>query len=99
MGMPMAKTGDPLRGAGGRMAYFVYIIKSPSFGSHYYGSAEHVETNLKRHNGSNDRYTKSLHDALPIYTEAFETRTEAYKRERFFKTVDGYKYLKEKGII
>lgn len=33
------------------------------------------------------------------YYENYKTRSEAVLRERFFKSVNGYKWLKEKGII
>jgi len=33
------------------------------------------------------------------YFEEFATRKEAFERERFFKSIDGYNWLKEKGII
>jgi len=33
------------------------------------------------------------------YFEEFETRSEAFKRERFFKSIDGYNYLKSQKII
>jgi putative endonuclease len=33
------------------------------------------------------------------YYEEFETKGDAMKREKFFKTIEGYKFLKEKLII
>jgi len=33
------------------------------------------------------------------YKEEFNTRSEAVRRERFFKSYDGYKYLKSQKII
>ena len=32
------------------------------------------------------------------YLESFDSKTEALKRERFFKTLSGYRWLKRKGI-
>jgi putative endonuclease len=34
-----------------------------------------------------------------IYQEAFTTRAEAMKRERFFKSIEGYQWLKDKAIL
>jgi hypothetical protein len=33
------------------------------------------------------------------YTERFSAKSEAAKREYFFKTIDGYNFLKSSGII
>jgi hypothetical protein len=33
------------------------------------------------------------------YSEAFSTRAEAVRREKFFKSIAGYRWLREKGII
>jgi putative endonuclease len=54
---------------------------------------------MKRHNGGHVRSTKGKRPWVLHYYEAFETRSEALNRERFFKTIDGYKHLKERGII
>jgi putative endonuclease len=81
------------------MEYFAYIIKSESVGTYYYGSAEDVDIRLKRHNAGRVRSTKGRRPWTLHYQEAFKSRSEAYRRELFFKTIDGYKFLKGKGII
>ena len=81
------------------MRYYAYILQSKSIGTYYYGSAEDVGIRLKRHNAGKVRSTKSKRPWRLHYVEVFETRSEAYKRELFFKSVNGYKYLKGKGII
>jgi putative endonuclease len=45
------------------------------------------------------RATKGRRPFIAHYFEEFSTRSEAYNREKFFKTIDGYNWLKEKGII
>tara|TARA_R110002124_G_scaffold255201_1_gene420887 strand:+ start:21332 stop:21508 length:177 start_codon:yes stop_codon:yes gene_type:complete len=54
---------------------------------------------LKAHNKGKVRYTKGRRPWMFHYKEEFATRSEAYRREQFFKSIDGYNYLKEKGII
>ena len=81
------------------MAYFAYILKSEIFGTYYYGSAEDVEIRLKRHNAGHVRSTKSRRPWRIHYVERFDSRAEAYRRELFFKSIEGYKFLKEKTII
>jgi putative endonuclease len=80
------------------MTYFAYILKSLSHGNYYYGSTENLERRLIEHNGGKVKYTKGRRPWNLHYFEEFETRSEAQKREYFFKSVDGYKYLKENNI-
>ena len=54
---------------------------------------------LKRHNRGKVRSTKAYIPWKVVYTEEFQTKSEAYQREMFFKSIDGYQFLKSKGII
>ena len=81
------------------MSYFAYILKSLSHGTYYYGSTENPEKRLKEHNAGKQKYTKGRRPWELHYSEQFETRKKAMRRERFFKTIDGYNYLKSRGII
>ena len=81
------------------MAYFVYILKSVKYQTYYYGSTEDVTKRLKEHNAGRVRYTKGRKPWTLHYIEELETRSEAVKREKFFKTVEGYRYLKNKKIV
>jgi putative endonuclease len=81
------------------MKYFAYILKSQSHGNYYYGSCENLEKRFKEHNSGQVKYTKGRRPWVIHYFEIFETRSEAQKREYFFKSIDGYKYLKQSGII
>ena len=79
--------------------FFAYIIKSELTGTHYYGSCEDLAVRVKRHNEGKVKYTKSKRPWKLLYYEEFPTRTEAYKRELFFKSRSGYRFLKEGKII
>ena len=81
------------------MVYYAYILVSESFGTYYYGSTGDIDARCNRHNAGKVRSTKGRRPWRLHYKEAYKTRSEAYKRESFFKSVEGYKYLKEKGII
>ena len=99
--MPLAKTGDPSRGPGVLInckVFYVYILQSEQTGTYYYGSTKDLVARLNRHNVGKVRYTKGRRPWKLIYNEAFETKSEAYKRELFFKSIEGYRYLKENGI-
>ncbi|MBO6620790.1 MAG: GIY-YIG nuclease family protein [Balneola sp.] len=79
--------------------FYAYILISQTHQTYYYGSSSNVGERLKSHNAGRVRYTKGRRPWKLHYFEEFETRSEAVKRERFFKSIDGYKYLKARGII
>jgi putative endonuclease len=79
--------------------FYTYILKSLKDNTYYYGSTENIENRLKNHNSGKVRYSKGHLPYLVQYYETFQTRSEAFQRERFFKSVDGYKWLKTQGII
>jgi putative endonuclease len=81
------------------MKYFGYILRSLTFGTYYYGSTSDLKKRLRRHNGGMVKSTKSKKPWILHYYEEFDSKTAALKRERFFKTIDGYNYLKQRGII
>ncbi len=79
--------------------FVAYILRSLKDGSFYYGSTEDLESRLVEHNTGKVRYTKGHRPFQVHYTEHFPTRSEAVHRERFFKTIAGYRRLKKQGII
>ncbi len=78
--------------------FFTYILKSLKDGSYYYGSSSNIEQRLKYHNSGRVKYTKGHLPYKIHYFEEYLSRKEAVVRERYFKSIDGYKFLKEKGI-
>jgi putative endonuclease len=81
------------------MKYYAYILRSETHGTYYYGSSNDVSKRLKVHNAGKVRYTRGRRPWVLHYEEEFSTRAEAYQRERFFKSIEGHRYLKEQGII
>jgi len=79
--------------------YYSYILKSLKDNTHYYGSTEKIENRVKAHNAGKVKFTKGHIPYKLHYFETFKTRKEAVARERFYKSIDGYKWLKSKGII
>lgn len=76
--------------------FFVYVLKSRDYDFIYKGHCEDLEVRLKQHNSG---MTKSIKAYLPlelIYKEEVETRDEAIKREKYFKSAAGRRYLKDK---
>jgi len=81
------------------MKYFAYILKSISHEMYYYGSTKNIDGRLREHNSGKIRYTKGRRPLILHYFEEFDTRSEAVKREKFYKSIEGYNYLKSKDII
>ncbi|PWN06255.1 endonuclease [Rhodohalobacter mucosus] len=79
--------------------YSAYILQSEKNLSHYYGHSGDLDKRLKEHNAGKVRSTKAYRPWKLIYFEEFLTKSEAYKKEQFFKIIDGYNYLKSSGII
>ncbi len=65
--------------------YFVYILYSKRVQKYYVGSTKSIEERLRRHNSGRSTYTKKGMPWGLIYSESFETRKEAYKREMEIK--------------
>ncbi|HTN42753.1 MAG TPA: GIY-YIG nuclease family protein [Nitrospiria bacterium] len=73
--------------------YWVYISRSRSCGRTYFGQTEDLERRLSKHNDPQNklsRYTKRFKGPWDVvYTEQYQTRSEAIKRERLLKTGKG----------
>jgi putative endonuclease len=79
--------------------FYAYILKSLKDGTYYKGSTDNLQKRIKQHNSGKVKYTKGHLPYKLHYFEEFETRSEALKREKFFKSIDGYKWLKDNNII
>ena len=79
--------------------YYTYILKSLKDGKYYYGSTSNLKNRISQHNYGKVRSTKNRRPLTLHYFLQFETKVEAANKERFFKTIDGYNWLKENKII
>ena len=71
------------------MCFSVYILKSKVEEIYYVGSTENVLKRIEVHNSSKARWTKRYQPWELEYTEDYETRGEAVKREKFLKSLKG----------
>ena len=78
--------------------FVTYILRSKKTKRYYYGHTTDLDKRLGEHNKARVRSTKHGIPWEVIYTEQFETKSEAYKRELFFKSIEGYRFLKENNI-
>ena len=74
--------------------FYAYVLKSMAHDYYYKGHCRDLEKRLRQHNSG---MTVSIRPYIPftlIYFEAFETEQEAIKREKYFKSAAGRRYLK-----
>jgi putative endonuclease len=76
-----------------------YILQSINNSGYYIGHAENLAKRLARHNSGLVKSTKFKRPWRIIYTENFETKSEAYKREMEIKKYKGgIKFKKLLGL-
>ena len=76
------------------MTYKVYAIKSRLRDYIYVGHTNNLERRITEHNAGKTRSTKPYIPFELIYSEEFENRLEAIKREKYLKSGIGKEYLK-----
>lgn len=77
------------------MYYVVYILKSLKDDKFYVGQTQDLEKRLIRHNRGMVKSTKNRLPLILIYSERFQTRSEAIKREKYFKSLEGGTFIKK----
>jgi putative endonuclease len=72
--------------------HFVYILVCLKNGSSYVGQTANLVERFRRHRAGSTRTTREkLAQPVVVYWEACATRTEALRRERYFKTGAGHR--------
>lgn len=75
--------------------YTVYVLYSSVYDKHYTGYTSDIESRLKSHNElSTKGFTLKYRPWKLIYSEKFETKSEAMKREKYLKTGVGRNFIK-----
>jgi putative endonuclease len=69
--------------------YFIYIIESLIVIRYHIGSTENLERRLSAHNSGKVKSTRAYKPWELVYTERFDTKSEAIKRERQIKSYKG----------
>lgn len=85
----MAIALPPRRDDTDSIMYIVYILKSQTNNKHYIGSTKDLEERLQRHNQGRNKWTKRHKPWEVIYTEEYDTKKEAQKREKQIKSYKG----------
>lgn len=69
--------------------FTTYILQSLTTGKYYIGSAADKDKRLIEHNSNKNKSTKNKGPYVVVYSENFQTRSEAYKREMMIKSYKG----------
>ena len=65
--------------------FYTYIIYSPSIDKYYIGYTENLDWRLERHNSGWGRFSSRGIPWELVYSESFQTKSEAIKRENEIK--------------
>lgn len=73
--------------------FTVYVLLSEKDNKRYIGFTDDMERRLTEHNLGKVKSTKSRRLLKLIYTEQYENKSDAMKREKYFKTHPGRNFL------
>jgi putative endonuclease len=73
--------------------FYTYILYSEKLNKFYIGSTENVEKRLAQHNNGNVKFTSRGIPWILKYTETYQDRTTAMKREYEIKGKKSRKYI------
>ena len=69
--------------------FCLYILRSKKDRKLYVGQTNNLEERLKRHNSGEVQATRNRRPLVLIHNESYRTRSEAFKREQFLKSLWG----------
>ncbi|WP_369127512.1 GIY-YIG nuclease family protein [Terrimonas pollutisoli] len=75
------------------MVFLVYILYSASFDQYYVGHSQNIRDRIFRHNNSGSKATKKANDWKLVYSETFDTKKAAAKRETAIKKKKSRNYI------
>ncbi len=78
--------------------WIVYILKSEINGKKYSGMTQDVEKRLVEHNSGKSLYTSTLVPWKLVYKEEIHGRENARKREKYFKSGAGRRFIDKIAI-
>ena len=80
--------------------FYVYFLKSCKNNDIYVGSCENIEVRLANHNRGRVKSTKGYRPWQLLEYEEYPIRSEAVKKERFYKTGQQKEILRKKyGLV
>ena len=78
------------------MKAYTYILFSEILDKYYIGyTADMLEERLRKHNTNHKGFTGKSNDWIYVYVETFNSKNEAYARERYIKRRKSRKFIVE----
>lgn len=78
------------------MNCYTYILYSKLLDKYYVGYTNIlIEERLKKHNTNHKGFTGKANDWVVVYVEVFDSKNEAYAREREIKAKKSRKYIEK----
>jgi len=77
------------------MLFNVYIIQSLIDNSYYIGYTNNLEKRIFQHNKAKTGYTSKKSPWILVYSESFEIKSLAIKREQFLKNQKSSDFIKK----
>ena len=78
------------------MSYYSYVLRSSKNGILYKGSTQNLEKRLQTHNSGKVNFTSKNIPWELVISEEFSTRSEAVKREKWYKSGVGRDWINSK---
>lgn len=75
--------------------YYTYILKSQKDKKLYIGCSSDLKNRLKEHDRGEVKSTKQRRPLKLVFYEAFASKEDAQRRERYFKTDKGKSSLRQ----
>ncbi|NOU60325.1 GIY-YIG nuclease family protein [Marinifilum caeruleilacunae] len=75
--------------------HYVYILQSQLDQSYYIGYTSNLENRINYHNNGRSRYTRKKMPWKIVYTEKFDSKTEALRKEKFIKKQKSRTFIEE----
>ncbi len=75
--------------------FYTYILKSLKQRKFYTGHTDNLQRRLNEHNDGKNIYSKRYAPWKMVYNEKFDTESKAVKREKYFKSAAGRRWLKK----
>jgi putative endonuclease len=77
------------------MPYYSYVIRSLKNEMLYKGSTQNIQNRLQYHNLGKVTFTSKFTPWELVLSESFNTRAEATKREKWYKTGVGREWINQ----
>lgn len=74
--------------------FYTYVLQSKTSGKLYAGFSANLRNRVKKHLAKGVYTTKRMGEVELIFYEAFKSRWDAQRREKYLKTTKGKRMLK-----